>query len=148
MRVEVATPEDAPQIAALGELLHDSSSYAGIPYNRAKVEDLMRNLAAGAGVVFVVRREGEIVGGIAGSVAEWWFGDEIYGFEYSFFMREDARNAFTAIKLVSAFNIWCKARGAKEVRIGVTTGIHQEKTAGFYRLLGFSDIGPLFKKEL
>lgn len=148
MQVEVATPDDAPEIAALGQLLHDTSSYAGIPYSTAKVEALMRALAGGAGVVFVVRRNGQIVGGIAGGVTEWWFSDERHGYEYSFFVREDARNGFTAMKLIVAFRIWCEKQGAKKVRLGITTGIHEESTGKFYRLLGFKDAGNLFSLEL
>lgn len=148
MKVEVATPEDAAEIAALGQILHDTSSYAAIPYRPAKVEALMRNLASGAGAVFVVRKDGEIVGGIAGSVAEHWFSDELLGFEYSFFVREDVRHGLTAVKLMSAFTIWCKARGAKRVRVGITTGINVEGTAKLYRHIGFSDLGPLFEMEL
>lgn len=147
MRVEVATPEDAAEIAALGQILHDTSSYAGIPYLPVKVEALMRNLAGGAGVVFVVRKDGAIVGGIAGGVAEWWFSDERHGFEYSFFVREDCRNAYVAIKLVTAFRIWCARQGAKKVRIGITTGIHEESTGEFYRMLGFVPAGTLFQLE-
>ena len=148
MKVEVATPEDAAEIAALGQLLHDTSSYAAIPYRPAKVEALMRNLASGAGAVFVVRKDGAIVGGIAGAVGEHWFSDELHGYEYSFFVREDARNAYTAIKLLNAFRIWCERMGAKSVRIGITTGIHPEKTAGLYRMLGYRDAGSLFQLEI
>jgi GNAT superfamily N-acetyltransferase len=148
MKVDVATPEDATEIAALGQILHDTSSYAGIPYRPEKVEALMRSLAGGAGVVFVVRKDGAIVGGIAGGVAEWWFSDERHGFEYSFFVREDCRNAYVAIKLVTAFRIWCKKRGAKKVRIGITTGIHEESTGEFYRMLGFEPAGNLFQLEI
>lgn len=118
MRVEVATPEDAAEIAALGQLLHDTSSYAAIPYRAEKVEVLMRSLAAGAGAVFVVRRDGAIVGGIAGGVTAHWFSDELLGFEYSFFIEPTARNGFVAIKLIAAFKTWCKQQGAKRVRIG------------------------------
>ena len=148
MRVEVATPDDAPEIAALGLLLHASSSYAGIPYRSDKVEALMRSLAGGAGVVFVVRVDGAIVGGIAGGVTEHWFSDELLGYEYSFFIRPDASNAFAAIKLVTAFRIWCKARGAKKLRMGITTGIHEHNTGEFYRLIGFKDAGNLFQLEV
>lgn len=148
MRVEVATPEDAAEIAALGQLLHDTSSYAGIPYRPAKVETLMRNLAAGAGVVFVVRQDGAIAGGIAGAVSEHWFSDELHGYEFSFFIRPEARNGFTAIKLVNAFSIWCRARGAKSVRMGITTGIHEASTGQLYRMLGFKDAGSLFQLEV
>lgn len=148
MRVEVATPEDAAEIAALGQILHDTSSYAGIPYRPAKVEALMRNLSSGAGAVFVVRKDGAIVGGIAGGVAEHWFSDELLGYEYSFFIRPDARHGITAVKLMTAFTIWCKARGAKRVRVGITTGVNVEGTANLYRHIGFGDLGPLFEMEL
>lgn len=148
MRIEVATPDDAAEIAALGQLLHDTSSYAEIPYRTEKVEALMRSLAGGAGVVFVVREEGAIVGGIAGAVAEWWFSDELHGYEFSFFVKATSRNAFTATKLISAFRIWCTRQGAKKVRLGITTGIHEESTGQFYRLLGFKDAGSLFQLEV
>lgn len=148
MKVEVATSEDAPRLAELGELLHDTSSYAGIPYNREKVEALMRSLADGAGVVFVVRRDGVIVGGIAGSVTEHWFSEEKLGFEYSFFIEPSARHGITASKLVAAFTTWCRLRGAKKVRMGITTGINEQGTAGLYRLLGFKDAGALFQLEV
>lgn len=148
MKVEVATPEDAPRIAELGELLHDTSSYADIPYNRAKVEALMRTLTAGGdNVVFVVRREGVIVGGIAGSVSAQWFSDEKLGYEYSFFVEPSARNSGSAVKLLSAFKTWCAMRGAKKVRIGITTGIQEEITGKFYRRMGFQDAGALFQWE-
>ena len=148
MKVQVATPEDAPEIAALGRRLHDSSAYAGISYNEPKVEALMRELAAGAGVVFVVRSEGRIVGGIAGGVGAWWFSDEMHGFEYSFFITPEHANGFAAMRLVAALRIWCKERGARVVRMGITTGIHQEHTAKLYRLIGMRDVGQLFEMEV
>ena len=148
MKVEVATTEDAAEIAALGRRLHDTSVYAGIAYNEPKVEDLMRHLAGGAGVVFVVRSEGRIVGGIAGSVAPWWFSDEVHGFEYSFFITPEHANGFAAMRLVTALRLWCKARGARVVRMGITTGIHQDHTAKLYRLIGMRDVGQLFEMEV
>lgn len=148
MRVEAATADDAAEIAALGQLLHDTSSYAAIPYRAEKVEALMRNLANGAGAVFVVRRDGAIVGGIAGGVTEHWFSDQLLGFEYSFFIEPTARNGFVAIKLIAAFKTWCKQRGAKSVRMGITTGINEEGTAAFYRHIGFQDAGVLFQVEV
>lgn len=148
MKVEVAIPDDAPEIARLGQLLHEASSYAHIPYRMEKVEDLMRNLANGAGVVFVVRRGGEIVGGIAGAVTEHWFSDELHGFEFSFFLRPDARSGITAGRLLNAFTTWCGMRGAKQVRVGITTGINEERTGEFYRAIGFEPAGALFKMEV
>lgn len=148
MQVEVATPDDAAEIATLGQLLHDTSSYADTPYNRAKVEDLMRHLALGGdNVVFVVRKAGAIVGGIAGSVSAQWFSDEKLGYEYSFFVEPGSRSGGAALKLLLAFTNWCQARGAKKVRIGITTGMQEELTGRFYRRMGFHDAGTLFQLE-
>lgn len=148
MKPEAARAEDAEEIAALGRRLHDSSVYASIPYNEAKVTDLMRRLVSGDGVVFVVRKDGHIVGGIAGAVGPWWFSDEVHGFEFSFFILPEHADGIAAIRLMTAFRLWCKRQGAKVIRVGITTGIHQDKTAGLYRLMGFKDIGPLFELEV
>ena len=148
MKIEVATLDDVPQISELGQLLHDTSSYAGIPYSRAKVDALMASLISGGGVVFVVRRDGQIMGGIAGGVTEHWFSDEKLGFEYSFFLHPEARGGFTALKIIAAFKTWCQLRGAKTVRMGITTGINEEGTAKLYRFAGFKDAGQLFKLEV
>lgn len=148
MKVHPATPDDAAELAALGRRLHDSSTYAAIPYNEAKVQALMARLAAGDGVVFVVRQDGRIVGGIAGAVLPWWFSDELHGFEFSFFIAPEHSNGFAAIRLMAAFRVWCRQRGAKVVRVGITTGIHQDKTAQLYRMMGAKYIGPLFELEV
>jgi GNAT superfamily N-acetyltransferase len=146
--LEVATLLDIPRIVDLGQQLHDTSDYRDIPFNRAKVGYLMASLIQGAGVVFVHRRDGEIVGGIAGAVAEHWFSDELHGFEFSFFLEPSARHGITALRLVRAFENWCRLRGAKSIRMGITTGINQEGTAGFYRHIGFKDAGVLFQLEI
>ncbi len=148
MKVEVATADDAAEIAALGRLLHETSSYSAIPYNEGKVADLMRSLANGDGAVFIVRKDGAIVGGIAGSVTPHWFSDELLGFEYSFFIEPGSRHGITASRLIAAFTGWCRLRGAKQVRMGITTGINEQRTAGLYRMIGFQDAGSLFKLEL
>ena len=78
----------------------------------------------------------------------WWFSDEVHGFEFSFFILPEHADGIAAIRLMTAFRLWCKRQGAKVIRVGITTGIHQEKTARLYRLIGFKDIGPLFELEV
>lgn len=146
--IEVAKLEDVIRIVDLGELLHQESTYRGIPYSRPKVAILMTKLIAEDGVVFVAKKDGVIVGGIAGGVTEHWFSDEKVGFEYSFFLAKEARNGITAIRLIRAFASWCSLRGAKAMKMGITTGINAERTAEFYRSLGMKDDGVLFQMEL
>lgn len=148
MKAEVATLQDVPRLVEMGRLLHDTSSYAAIPFNEEKVADLLSGLISGTGAVFVTRKDGRIIGAIAGAVGAHWFSDELHGFEFSFFIDPEARNGFTALRLMNAFTRWCALRGAKSVRMGVTTGIHHESTAALYRLAGFKNAGVLLSLEV
>lgn len=139
---------DVPRIVEIGAELHTSSKYRSVAYSHPKVAALMRSLIEGAGVVFVAERDGLVVGGIAGGVTEHWFSHDLVGFEYSFFILPEARHGLIATKLLLAMKAWCKAHGAKTLRIGITTGINVEGTARFYRHMGFADAGNLFEGEL
>lgn len=147
MKVEVATLADVPRLAALGFAMHAESDYRDQPYDEGKVRALMEYLIGGAGAVFVVRRDGEIVGAMAGGVTSNWFNDEPQGFEYGLFIEPAARHGLTALRLVSAFCIWCEKRGAKRLRVGITTGVQTEGTAALYRLAGFQDGGVFLTRE-
>jgi GNAT superfamily N-acetyltransferase len=146
--IRAAQLTDVPAIVEIGAVLHCTSVYRDIAFNRDKVADLMRSLINGAGVVFVAERDGVVVGGMAGGVTAHWFSDELVGFEYSFFVLPEARHGLIATKLLLAMKAWCKAKGAKTLRIGITTGINVEGTSRFYRHMGFVDAGNLFEGVL
>lgn len=146
--IRPAQLSDVTRIVEIGAVLHYTSAYRRISFNRAKVATLMQSLINGAGVVFVAERDGQVVGGIAGGVTAHWFSDELVGYEYSFFVLPEARHGLIATKLLIAMKAWCKAKGAKALRIGITTGINVEGTARFYRSMGFTDAGNLFEGEL
>jgi GNAT superfamily N-acetyltransferase len=146
--IRPAKLSDVPRIVEVGAVLHHDSTYSAMQFNRAKVAALMESLINGQGVVFVAERDGVVVGGIAGGVTAHWFSDELTGFEYSFFVLPEARHGLIAMKLLLAMKAWCKAKGAKTLRIGITTGINVEGTARFYRHMGFHDAGNLFQGEL
>jgi len=146
--IEVGKIEDVDRMVELGALMHAESDYRSIPYDRYKVSALLRRLMTQDGVVFVVRQGGEIVGGIAGGVTEYWFSEEKVGYEHALFMRPDTRNGIMAIRLIKALKAWCKLQGAKELRMGITTGVHVEATARLYRSQGAKDAGLFFVMEL
>ena len=147
--IRVATLDDIETIVSLGERLHVESSYSYLPFNAMKVRYLMAGIIGGDnGVVFVAEKAGEIIGGIAGGVTEFWFCDELHGFDYSFFVHPEHRGGSAAFRLLLAFESWCKNMGAKQMDIGITTGIHVDKTTRFYEKMGFVKSGQLFRKAL
>lgn len=146
--IRPATHADIPRLVELGQMLHGMSSYASLQFDAEKVAELLGSLIDGAGVVFVSERGGVVTGGLAGGISEHWFSRDRVAFDHSIFVDPQARNGVTASKLVLAFVEWAKHRGAREVRLGITTGLHVEQTARFYRWLGFEDAGQLFRMEV
>lgn len=145
--IRTATVQDLPAMLDLGQLLHESSSYARYSFDRDKVAAvLMRAMKEGG--LFVATAKGLVVGGIAGGIAEFWFGRDVHGFDYSFFVHPEHRHGITAFKLLLAFEAWCKSRGATEIRIGITTGIDVESTTRFYEWHGYAKNGALFTKGI
>lgn len=146
--IRPATIEDIPRIVELGNMLHQESRYAAISFSEEKVAALMKHLIQVDGVVFVAEVDGEIVGGIAGGVTEFWFSTEKQAFDYSFFLAPDARHGMQAVRLMVAFESWAKLRGARQVDMGITTDIHVDKSARLYTGMGYKDCGKLFVKEI
>jgi len=146
--IRAATHDDVPRLVELGQLLHSSSSYATTGFNPQKVGSLLGQLIDGLGVVFVAEVGGEVVGGFAGAITEQWFSDDLIAFDYSLFIEPSKRQGLTALKLVLAFQNWAQAKGAKEIRMGITTGMNVEGTSRLYRHLGFQYVGPLFHMEI
>lgn len=146
--IRTATLDDIPRILELGESLHQTSDFRRLPFDREKVETLISGLVSGVGVVFVSEIDGIITGGIAGGLTEFWFCREKVAFDFSFFIHSDYRGGMSAPRLIIAFCEWAKLNGAREIHMGITTGIHVDATSRLYEKMGFSLSGPLYKKEI
>lgn len=146
--IRAAKHDDIPRLIELGRLMHDTTSYALLGFDEDKVRTLLATLIGGAGVVFVSEHDGQIVGGFAGGIAEYWFSRDLNAFDYAVFVDPAKRNGMIAVRLVTVFCEWARQMGAKHIQLGITTGVHVEATAKLYRALGFEEIGPLFKKEI
>ena len=146
--IRPAKHEDVPRIIELGHLLHQTSSYARMNFDPEKAARFITSLIDGVGVVFVAEVSGVVVGGIAGGVTEQWFSNDLLAYDYSFFIDPAARSSITATRLMLTFIEWSRIKGAKNIQMGITTGMHVEGTAEFYRSMGFVDAGLFFNKEL
>lgn len=146
--IRPAEERDVEELVSLGRLLHDLSSYREFGYSDEKVAKLLSQLIASPdGCVFVSEQRGEIVGGFAGGITEQWFSTDVVAFDLSLFLHPQKRSGFTAIRLVRAFIAWAKSKGAREIQLGITTGMNEDGTSELYRSLGFEHRGTLFRME-
>lgn len=147
--IRTATLNDIKALVDLGLALHRESDHKRHRFMPSKVADKLAEIIQGGNtVVFMAERNGEIIGGFAGGVTELWYSDSLIAFDYSLFIKQGKRHGITAIRLLIAFQEWAKIMGAKEIHMGITTGINVESTSRLYESQGFHQVGPLFCKEV
>lgn len=143
--IRPARVEDIPAIVEKGKRLHAESSYMHVTYAPERAEALCKLLIL-AGFIVVAEIDGEIVGAMLGDVYTPWYTNDLVGIEYSLYIEPERRNGLIAVKMVRAWEKWCIAMGAKQLRPGVGTG--DGNAGGLYLALGYTRVGDFFCKDI
>lgn len=146
--IRPAKHSDVPRLIELGTLLHATSSYSTMNFCPDKSAAFLHELINGQGVVFVAEVRGEVVGGMAGAVAEQWFSNDLIAYDYSIFVEPSRRNGVIAVRLIQTFQEWARIKGAKQIYMGIGTGVSVEGTTRLYESQGLRNIGPLLMMEI
>ena len=127
-----------------GRAMHAESSYSPMQYSAGRVRKFLRELIEADQFVRVYEADGKVVGGMVGVVMPAWFSDDLCAYDVALYVNRDRRGGRAAILLVRDFVCWAKARGAKQIRPGVTTGVSGSAGAKLYRAMGFEEVGACF----
>lgn len=146
--IRPAKHSDVPRLIELGTLLHATTSYSTMNFCPDKSATFLHELINGQGVVFVAEVRGEVVGGMAGAVTDQWFSNDLIAYDYSLFVEPSKRNGVIAVRLIQTFKEWAKLKGAKQIYMGIGTGVSVEGTARLYESQGLRNIGPLLMMEI
>ncbi|NVZ19519.1 GNAT family N-acetyltransferase [Pseudomonas costantinii] len=146
--IRPAKHSDVPRLIELGTLLHSTTSYSTMSFCPDKSARFLHELINGQGVVFVAEVRGEVVGGMAGAVVDQWFSDDLIAYDYSLFVEPSKRNGVIAVRLIQTFKEWAKLKGAKQIYMGIGTGVSVEGTTRLYESQGLRNIGPLLMMEI
>lgn len=142
--IRPATHADIGALLMLSETMHAESRFARRRFSLDKMAALFtRLIERDDGLVLVAEHDGAITGAFAGYVAEDWFGPDLVSGDFGLFVRPDRRGLGDAPPLIKGYVEWARSRGVAEPEVGVSTGIHTEKTARLYEAMGFGRIGVL-----
>lgn len=149
IKPRVATADDVANIVRLGKALRDSSTYATKSFSMEKAALAVTNLVeSDTDLALVAEQAGVMVGFLLGGLTYEWFSDDLIAFDYSIYVVPNLRNGRLAIKFLKTFEQWAIAKGAINMQLGISTGIHVDNTSHFYQLLGFTESGRMFEKKL
>lgn len=146
--IRPAKHSDVTRLIELGTLLHATTSYSTMSFCPDKSAAFLHELINGQGVVFVAEVRGEVVGGMAGAVTDQWFSNDLIAYDYSLFVEPSKRNGVIAVRLIQTFKEWAKLKGAKQIYMGIGTGVSVEGTTRLYESQGLRNIGPLLMMEI
>ena len=143
MQLRLATCNDLADIARLGRMMHQESSFAPLDYDVDRVKETIGCLIDKNQFVVVVEdTNGEIVGVMAGMVEQSWFGGDMIANDLGLFLDPKVRGGRLAFRLVAAWITWSKMAGAKQIRPGVVSG--SKAAEEMYERMGFQKTGATF----
>lgn len=145
--IRQAKKEDIPCLLELGEAMHAGSRFRDISFSHEKVTRLLDWLVAGDGCLLVAERDGEIIGGFAGGLTQYYFSEETMATDLALFISQDRRGGIAAVSLVRAFIEWAHLNGAREVLLGTNYG-EDSPANELYRRIGLKRVGNLFSSEV
>lgn len=148
MKLRLAHPGDTETLISLGRRMHEESWYRDFDYDDAKVREFIGlTLDNPAYLGLVLEREEQIVGFLWAAETEHFFGREKYACDIVFFIAPEHRGGMAAVRMVRAFEAWCRIRRVKEIHIGTSTGVATERTMKFYEKMGFHSPAQGFRKK-
>jgi len=134
----------------MGARMHAESAYSFLPYDCDKVRRLILSYLEDAETRcgLVLEEDGRPVGMLAGYMTDYFFCDEKVACDYLVFIDRRYRGGTGAARLIHGFRRWAEARGARELCLGISTGVDRVAIGRFYEKLGFRRVGGVFKLRL
>ena len=151
MIIREIIPTDAAQLIELGKEFHNESPFhSRYKFDVNKSVDFMKTLSLSNDCCFYIAVDDDdnILGMAGGQMSSMYYTDDKYASELIFYVAPKSRASRVAISLLKKFEDWAKENGAKDVELGVVTGINEKKADSFFKKSGYNYLGANFYKEI
>lgn len=154
LEVRRGTPADIDRMVELAAALHaEAPNYCDEPFEpevlrRWLAHRMHGTLLVDDNAVFVAESAGALVGALVGIVCDRPFNRQRFAAELTLYVRPESRGGRALPALVGAFEAWARAQGASKATLGISTGIHVERTVRAYSRLGYTLDGHNATKTL
>ncbi len=153
MSIRFATAQDIPALVSLGARVHALSRFKSMPYEAERVAAALQAAFAAADgryICFVATdAQGQIAGGLLATLERHIFSPQITASIMHFDVLPEKRAAGYALRLIKAFEAWCKNRRIHEISFGINSVDNDqelERLGRFAKRLGYRKIGESYVK--
>ncbi len=130
--------EDMERLILLAAMMtSESPVFVRHPFSVGKARDLITALIPTGGLIVACQR-GEVIGFFAGIISEHWLSFDTYATDIGIYVLPEHRGSTAFPRLIHAFESWAIEKGAQELHLGVSTGIHPEQTVRMFERLKYT----------
>lgn len=138
-------PEDIPNIMPMCVAMHAESEYRNDGFSHDKMEDLLDRTQMPNLLGLVSVHDNEITGMFIGTLTEHFFSHNTITCDLLLYVKPEYRGTRDGYQLIKGYLAWAEEVEADVVKMGITTGINEEKTRKLYEKLGFCYSGSIYK---
>lgn len=149
--VRAATELDAMPCLVLAErYMEEAGEYSGLSFDPDTAVSNMLGSVNRPDHLFLVAVSGrEVVGmlwAVCSIVVPW--SSDLVALDQILYVVPELRGSHVGIRLLNEYVIWAESLGAKEIRLSVASGVHEEKTGRLYNKLGYSHLGSQYRRKI
>jgi GNAT superfamily N-acetyltransferase len=150
MTIRTARREDISWVVEMGRRMHEEGAYSFLPFDAGKVERLIEHIVAqpDSWCGLVAEDGGVPAGMLGGYLTDYFFCDQKLACDVLLFVERQWRGSSAAARLVRAFRDWAVGHGARELCLSVSTNVQAGAIGRFYRGMGFTQVGGVYKLRL
>lgn len=150
--IRFATEQDIPALAELGRHMHAITRFRTMPYDAQRVQQSLHTAftqGQGKYVCMVADSSSQPVVGVLLAVLEQHiFSPQPVASIMHYDVLPQYRMGGYGLRLLKAFEQWCKNRQVAEINFGINSGMDHEKVGRFAQRMGYQMIGANYAKSL
>lgn len=144
--IELYSSSLQEEFMSLAHSMHQESSFKDISFDPNKVANLLQRPDV---FCAMYKKDDKYIGFMLAALCPYFFSSvECLASDLALFVLPEERGGFAAVRLIKSYEEWAKLKGATEIYLGQSTGIHIEKTDALYTRLGYTKLGSNMKKRI
>lgn len=143
-------PGDVDAVLIMGQaVIAESPRYCDKGFDEAKLRQMFDNMLGREDHGFFVCEDGggRLIGMALGFLVPYFFSAELYAADLVIYVAPENRGSSAALRLVKSFEDWAFGNGAREVVLGVSTGINTAQAVCVYEKLGYKMVAHSLTKQ-
>jgi GNAT superfamily N-acetyltransferase len=155
MPIRFATLADVPALVSAGRVMHEHTRFKAFDYDAARVTASLQQLIQKGQHKYVLMvaedSHQQLVGALSAVLETHIFSHQLIASVMHYEVLPDKRMGGYAVRLLKAFEQWCKNRKVFEINLGINSltaaQAEQDLVGRFVQKMGYAQVGGNFVKR-